>query len=409
MLRKTVLLAVCCRLLPVFAANPGLASAAPADVCAPLAGAFTGAATAPAEESAWSQRLMDALTTTTDRTHQLVRELNRVPATQGRDPLVVRAQLTLAALLLREARIADARDVLRRIPTDTEAALDAGLLMAETYAIDGDIAEAVRWNLRILQRWPEEPAALEALIQRAGALGETDRLTAIAALGNARGQAQDAADKLRALSLRLGQDDWFAQWVDDGREPVLDSTMVALFYRTLASSAFRTARGAALATQDMAWCAREQLARLARMQQDLVRLETEARETLVLLESTRAEMQAKYAALHAHYLALDEQDVALGRQANALRNTLAREAVEITVLHGALAGLPAARQRLAAEAGRLRQVTVQIGAQARNEVVAILRVVVVEREAVLRDLAGTASLAIGELQDPLYRKGKAAR
>lgn len=348
---------------------------------------------------------MDALTTTTnDRAQQLARALDRVPAAAGRDPLVVRAQLTLAALILGQTRVTDARDVLRRIPTDTEAALDAGLLMAETYAIDGDVAEAVRWNLRILQRWPDEPAALAALIQRAGALGETDRPTAIAALGNARGRAQDAADKLRSLSLQLGQDDWFAQWVDDGREPVLDSTMVALFYRTLASSAFRAARSTALATQDMAWCAREQLARLERMRQDLARLEAEARATLVPLESRRAEMQAKYEALHTHYLSRHEQDVALGRQVNALRNALAREAVEITALHGALAALPAANQRLAAEAGRLRQVTVQVGALARNEVVAILRAVIVEREAVLRDLAGTASLGIGELQDPLYRK-----
>lgn len=405
MRRKILLLAVCCWHASIFAANPDLITAAPADVCAPTAGSFTGATTAPAVEPAWSQRLMDALTTTTnDRAQQLARALDRVPAAAGRDPLVVRAQLTLAALILGQTRVTDARDVLRRIPTDTEAALDAGLLMAETYAIDGDVAEAVRWNLRILQRWPDEPAALAALIQRAGALGETDRPTAIAALGNARGRAQDAADKLRALSLQLGQDHWFAQWVDDGREPVLDSTMVALFYRTLASSAFRAARSTALATQDMAWCAREQLARLERMRQDLARLEAEARATLVPLESRRAEMQAKYEALHAHYLSRHEQDVALGRQVNALRNALAREAVEITTLHGALAALPAANQRLAAEAGRLRQVTVQVGALARNEVVAILRAVVVEREAMLRDLAGTASLGVGELQDPLYRK-----
>lgn len=404
MLRIFSVLASFCLALPAQAASPYPAGAATADACAKLAQVVDEAATRRETVPAWSQELVDALMADADRIALLSHAIRNVPDSYRTDPLVVRAQLTLAALLLEAKQVARAREVLRGVPIDTDAAIDAGLLMAETHAIEGDIAGAVRWNLRVLQRWPDEPAAIDALVRRAAVLGESDRTAAITALNEARLRAQDAVASLGALSSRLAQDNWFSRWVEAGQEPALDSALLPLFYRTLASDAFRHARSAALATRNPAWCAREQSARLARLQQDLVRLEREARAVLAPLESRHAAEQANFDTLRARYLAGDPHDTALGQQVNRLRNAAARDAAEIAALHSTLDALPAARLRLAAEAERVGRVSAGVNEQASAEAIAALRAVVREREAVLRDIAGTASLRIGELQDPRYRK-----
>lgn len=366
---------------------------------------------------AWSARLLDALTTSEpDQARALARAINAIPREHPDDPLVQRARLIYAGLLLADGTrtdasaketaksVAAARDILRQIHTDSEAALPAALLLAESYAIAGDLPGAVQRNLVAVHWWPEEPAALAALLQRAGAYTQIDLAAAQPPLMEVRNRAAYAVLQLDTLASRLAEQNWFALWLADGKEPALTPELAPLFYRTLASEAFQRARGAARATAKPGECAREQIARLQRLRADMTRVAAESNTAIQTLHAQLAHDRTALKTKQEQYLADDEKNTALGREITRLRNLIVRNETELTTLQSGIANLPAAHTSLAKQIAALQQISNTINAQSTAETLAALKTTISERRAQLLDIAGSASLMLGELQDPRYRK-----
>lgn len=354
------------------------------------------------EEPAWMTSLLDAMVASGERATSLTQALKQVPGSRSADPVVTRARLTLAALALQDGDADAARALLLTIPLDSEAALDGGLLVAESWALAGDLQTATRWNQRVAQRWPQEPAALDALVERGAALAGQDRAAALPVLIGAREQALKAIPDLDRLAARLEHDEWFSRWVAAGGEPALDPQAAAIFYRVIASEAFQSGRGAALATKQPAVCARLQAIRLIELQASIDTAAADARRLLVGLTSESADIRRRYLLVRDAYLSGGGHDVTLGRQVNQLRNALARSDAIVTSLESAMEALPVAGRELATEAGRLESLSKDVGERAAQDVVDALRAVITKRRAALLDIAGSASLHIGEIRDPRY-------
>lgn len=358
--------------------------------------------TTPGHEPAWASALLDAIAASDHRESRLAAALRQLPASEDGNPLAARARVTLAGLLMADGRIEEARATLRGVGLDSEAALDAGLLMAESLAMANDLAGAADWNLRVLRRWPEEPAAADALVQRAAALGAQDPRTALAMLAEARATAAAAAAALDQLEARLDREDWFDRWLEEGSEPPLDAAARAVFYRSLASEAFRSSRAAVQLTTRPSLCARMRAAQLQSRQDDVDRTVREAQAAVDVLGTRRATRQAAFEQQRERYLAEGGRDARLGRSINALRNAVLRDEADIRALQSVVDSLPAARRRLAAQAAQLERVAVAINADAHAEVIAALRSALANRRDELRNAAGNASLRAGELLDPRY-------
>lgn len=358
-------------------------------------------------EPRWTTPLLDALTASPPQPELLQAALADVPATLQGDPLVARARLTLAALLMQAGKPEPARAQLRLITTDSGAALDAGLLMAESYSAT-DPQTALQWNLRVMRRWPEEPGALDALAQQAAVLPGDQRAVAIGVLQETQQRAMQAIDNLLTLRNQLQEQEWFAGWLATGGTPALAGPLLPVFYRTVASPTFATARGAALATAAPALCAREQQARLAMLRDDIDRAALEAQQAAAVVEARHAAGRRAFLRKQSRYLADSSlspgaPDLALGREVNRLRNAVARDEAEIAALRSAIAGLPAARARLDARAQQLDARSSTINRQASDDVLAALRSTIDLRITTLRDIAGSSARHLGELQDPRYR------
>lgn len=354
-------------------------------------------------EPAWSTALLEALTASDARAARLAAALRQPPAGQENDALAARARVILAGLLVADGRIEEARAELRRVPLDSEAALDAGLLMAESLALDDNLASAADWNLRVLRRWPDEPAAAAALVQRAAALGEQNPGVALAMLAEARTTAAAAAAALEKLEVRLDREAWFDQWLAEGRDPTMESDVGAVFYRTLASERFRASRATAQLSAQPALCARMRAAQLMTLQEDVERAAHEAQAAIGVLLARQSARQAAFEQRRERFVAEGGRDIELGRDVNRLRNDLLRDEADIRALQSIVESLPAARLRLAARAAQLDRVATTLNSAARTEVIAALRATLAERRDTLRNIAGSASLRAGELLDPRYR------
>ncbi|EKF75069.1 hypothetical protein A11A3_05234 [Alcanivorax hongdengensis A-11-3] len=74
------------------------------------------------------------------------------------------ARLRLAALALRDGDTQFARQQLSQIEQNSPAAVDAALLLADSYRRDGDMERARGWFLRIAARFPGNPRAVSGLV-----------------------------------------------------------------------------------------------------------------------------------------------------------------------------------------------------------------------------------------------------
>lgn len=368
-------------------------------------------------EPVWITHLFDALANdTSDQTRALTRAINAAPRKHQNDPLVQRARLTLAGLLLSNSQhvqtsdndakqyIATARTLLRQIHTDTEAALPAALLLAESYVLAGDLPGAVKRNVIAVRWWPEEPAALEALQQRASAYAMLDPAAAQPILLETRNRAAEAVLQLNALAAQLNEENWFDGWLSQGHEPTLTPALLSLFYRTLASESFRSARSAARATLQPSECAREHMARLQKLRHDMTHMAIEADLVTQALREKINHNRVWLTEQHQQYTRAETQNIALGQAINERRNSIAHDEAELTALQNTLASLPAAQARLATQIDALHATSHVIHAQASAEILTALQQTIVKRRAQLLDIAGHASLMLGEIQDPRFHK-----
>ena len=76
-------------------------------------------------------------------------------------------RLRLAAVQIQQGHFDKARDMLRQIDTESPAALQASLLMAESYRLTAQPTEARKWFLRTAKHYPYRPMTLNGLISAA--------------------------------------------------------------------------------------------------------------------------------------------------------------------------------------------------------------------------------------------------
>lgn len=364
-------------------------------------------AIADAPEPAWRVALSDVLVAP-DRATRLLRALSQVPDEAAADLLVARAQRVQAALFLNAKKFDAARALLLTMPMDAPEAWQGALLLAEADALAGDLPAALRWNQRALQRWPQQPEVLAALIARAQAV-LLDGLPAaspqaVAALTAAVADARAGADQLTSLRLRLAEGGWFDRWLAGGAVVDLDQELLPVFYRTVASNQFSRAYGTVQATDRQQGCAQAQRARLHSLRDDVRRAIADAPGAQAALVRDITDAENRFAAEEQAYRAAAVRDPAQGAALNRLRNQLTRLRAEQAVLASMQAGLPAALARLEAHLDQLAAATHQLNAGARAEVLQALHAALDERRNRLLDLAGEASLALAEWQDPRYRR-----
>ena len=76
-------------------------------------------------------------------------------------------RLRLAAVHMQQGHFDEARNTLRQIDTESPAALQASLLMAESYRLTVQPREARKWFLRTAKHYPYRPTTLNGLISAA--------------------------------------------------------------------------------------------------------------------------------------------------------------------------------------------------------------------------------------------------
>lgn len=94
------------------------------------------------------------------------------------------ARVMLAAEHIRAARYEQARQVLAQVDLASTVAVDAALLMAESWRLQGDDRQSQAWLVRVAQRYSSDPRALEGLLLSAQDLAASGKMREAWALYN---------------------------------------------------------------------------------------------------------------------------------------------------------------------------------------------------------------------------------
>lgn len=121
-----------------------------------------------------------------------------------------RSRLALAADYLTESRFAEARQLLSAIELDSPIAVQASLLLAESFQLEGDHARSAQWMLRTGQRYGADPDALKSMLERANELRHQGEQRQAFALYNMV-QSQILSNAEQVGSLRSEADNLIAQ------------------------------------------------------------------------------------------------------------------------------------------------------------------------------------------------------
>ncbi|MCC1497808.1 hypothetical protein [Alcanivorax sp. 1008] len=153
---------------------------------------------------AQSRQVLQALTQDdlTDRQTVLEQYLAAPPGTAGAVDRVAlnRARLTLAAEYLSKSRFIEARQLLSAIELDSTVAVQASLLLAESFRLEGDPQRAAQWLLRTGQRYGADPEALRGLLEQASELRQQGQLAQAFAIYNmVQGQILNNAEQVNSL------------------------------------------------------------------------------------------------------------------------------------------------------------------------------------------------------------------
>lgn len=108
-------------------------------------------------------------------------------------------RLRLAAVQMQRDDFELGRDTLRQIDTDSPAALQASLLMAESYRLTGQPQEARSWFLRTAHHYPYRTATLDGLISAARDEQQHNPGLSAALYSEISRQSQYALDQLNQL------------------------------------------------------------------------------------------------------------------------------------------------------------------------------------------------------------------
>lgn len=115
--------------------------------------------------SAEDRQLLGMLSQAADPAHsQSMMQYSQQAASINKPILGNYARLRLAAMALRDGDTQFAREQLSQVEQNSPAAVDAALLLADSYRRDGDRERARGWFVRIAARFPGNPRAISGLV-----------------------------------------------------------------------------------------------------------------------------------------------------------------------------------------------------------------------------------------------------
>ena len=114
----------------------------------------------------------------TDRASMLEQYLNRPVESpnSARQVATSHARVVLAAEQIRAGQYAEARQVLSKVDLSSTVAVDAALLLAESWRLEGNDAKSQSWLVRVAQRYSSDPRALEGLLLSARDLADAGKV-----------------------------------------------------------------------------------------------------------------------------------------------------------------------------------------------------------------------------------------
>jgi hypothetical protein len=134
------------------------------------------------------------------RLDALERAITTTPRSQAEMMLQDRARLYLAGMAIQQQQFEAAREMLKVVSTESPLAAQAGLLIAESWRLQGNNGESLQWLLRIGRRFSDDINALQGLLRAAASLEQTDHPSEAAALyAEVTGKAMDTVRYLESL------------------------------------------------------------------------------------------------------------------------------------------------------------------------------------------------------------------
>jgi hypothetical protein len=106
------------------------------------------------------------------------------PRSQAEMLLQDRARLYLAGVAIQQQKFDAARERLKLVSTESPVAAEAGLLIAESWQLQGNTAESLQWFLRVGRRFSDDMTALQGLHNAAETLEDSDQHRQAASLYN---------------------------------------------------------------------------------------------------------------------------------------------------------------------------------------------------------------------------------
>src|SRR5690606_4121081 len=142
-----------------------------------------------------------ALNDTENQEEQLQRAISEASQLSRTEQHVIinLLRLRLAAVQMQRDDFELGRDTLRQIDAGSPAALQASLLMAESYRLTGQLQEARSWFLRTAHHYPYRTATLDGLISAARDEQQHNPGLSAALYSEISRQSQYALDQLNQL------------------------------------------------------------------------------------------------------------------------------------------------------------------------------------------------------------------
>lgn len=306
-------------------------------------------------------------------------------------------RLRLAALQMQQQDFEQARNTLKQINTESPAALQASMLMAESYRLTGQPADARSWFLRTAQHFPYRAATLNGLLSAAHDAQDN----------NAGLSAALYSEISRQSLFALGQLDLFQESGElDPMAIIFPSHLDEAVRKTLLRRSLRHPRHNLLAQTGQL---KESVTAVLALRQRHDVLNSELSELSQTLGQYQQQQQsilqqvaagdAQLAALMAQVVPNDlgQEQVRIRQQITRLRNQQARLRAQLAFIERSQQALPAIARKLEKQLQDLYQNAQQQLSQSHAAVTDILEETVAQYRAELSDLAAEAQLQRSEL------------
>lgn len=168
------------------------------------------------------------------------------------------ARLALAAEHMQAGQYALARQVLSGIDLSSTVAVDAALLLAESWRLEGNSGQSQAWLLRVVQRYSSDPKALEGLLLSARDMAQAGQVREAWALYNLiNAKVLDNVEQVTRL--RTDQDNLVQQLLETRLDASRDvnTQIIKHILHSDAQSALANMRDIIEARQQLACLARQ--------------------------------------------------------------------------------------------------------------------------------------------------------